>query len=210
MDLAQTYDAIADDWNNEHKGSSWWMPGVDMFLATVPQGGSVLDVGCGPGFKAKYIADRGFDVTGTDVSERMVAIAKDAAPTAQFFVADVRGHGSAVPVRQVQFDGVMMFASLLHVPKSDVDAVLAEVARYTADHGVLYIVVKQVKEGVQEEAVQHEESYGKTFSRFFSYFTEEELRQRVTQAGFEVTHMETQPEGRAVWIHLYATKTQAK
>lgn len=201
MDLAQTYDEIADDWNNEYKESTWWMPGVEKFLTMVPQGGGVLDVGCGPGFKAKYIADRGFDVTGIDISSRQIDLARETAPDVQFAVHDVR----AIADLGV-FDGVMLFASLLHIPKNEVDVVLSAVQKSLAEHGAVYIVVKQLKEGAADEEEKEETSFGKTFTRFFSYFTEDELRERVTRAGFDVEGIAIEPEGRAVWIHVYARK----
>lgn len=37
----------------------------------------VLDAGCGPGFYAEWLLDRGADVVAVDVSDRMVAIAKE-------------------------------------------------------------------------------------------------------------------------------------
>lgn len=206
MNLAQTYDTIADDWNNEHKESTWWMPGVEAFLAMVPQGGSVLDVGCGPGFKAKYIVDRGFDVTGVDISPRMIALAREAAPEARFVRGSADAGGGAVPLLPQSFDGVMLFASLLHIPKKDVDAALTGVHNRLVDGGVAYIVVKQAKEGAPDEEEKEETSFGKTFTRFFSYFAVDELRDRMTRAGFNVENITIAPEGRATWMHVYARK----
>lgn len=201
MDLAQTYDEIADDWNNEHKTSIWWIPGVDAFLAMLPKGAHVLDVGCGPGFKAKYIADRGFVVTGIDISNRMIALAQETAPDAKFAVHDVR-----TVAELGVFDGVMLFASLLHIPKKEADDVLAGVYRGLTDGGAVYVVVKQVRPDMPEEIEKVEELFGKTVTRFFSHFTEDELRDRMTRAGFSDVHVTTQPEGRAVWLHVYGKK----
>jgi SAM-dependent methyltransferase len=43
-------------------------------------GARVLDVGCGPGRHAHALAVRGFEVVGVDISERFVALAREAAP----------------------------------------------------------------------------------------------------------------------------------
>src|SRR5690242_21006124 len=37
----------------------------------------VLDVGCGPGWMSEYLARLGYTVTGVDISEDMVAIARE-------------------------------------------------------------------------------------------------------------------------------------
>jgi SAM-dependent methyltransferase len=43
-------------------------------------GARILDVGCGPGRHAHALAVRGFEVVGVDISERFVALAREAAP----------------------------------------------------------------------------------------------------------------------------------
>ena len=45
----------------------------------VPPGGSVLDLGCGPGWSSLFLARAGFDVVGVDISERMIEIARERA-----------------------------------------------------------------------------------------------------------------------------------
>jgi len=45
----------------------------------------VLDVGCGPGRHAHELARRGIEVHGVDISERFVALAREAAPAGATF-----------------------------------------------------------------------------------------------------------------------------
>lgn len=52
--------------------------------------GSVLDVGCGVGRVSALLHERGFDVTGIDVSEPLVEKARSLFPDIDFRVADVR------------------------------------------------------------------------------------------------------------------------
>ena len=50
---------------------------LDRFLALVPAGGSVLDVGCGMGEPmAAYVIGPGFTVTGVDASQAMIAMCR--------------------------------------------------------------------------------------------------------------------------------------
>lgn len=51
---------------------------------------SVLDVGCGTGRLSHVLHERGFDVTGIDVSEPLVEKAQSLFPEIDFRVADVR------------------------------------------------------------------------------------------------------------------------
>jgi SAM-dependent methyltransferase len=50
----------------------------------------ILDLCCGSGQTTRHLADRGFDVTGVDVSPALIALAKANAPHTRFEVADAR------------------------------------------------------------------------------------------------------------------------
>jgi len=49
--------------------------------------GLVVELGCGPGRTARTLTDAGFDVLGLDASPAMIALARRAAPAADFSVA---------------------------------------------------------------------------------------------------------------------------
>ncbi|MCI5126573.1 MAG: class I SAM-dependent methyltransferase [Candidatus Electrothrix sp. AR5] len=43
--------------------------------------GKVLDIGCGTGTNAIWLAQQGFEVTGLDISDKAIALAKKNAPS---------------------------------------------------------------------------------------------------------------------------------
>ena len=47
---------------------------------SLSSGARLVDVGCGPGRHAHALARRGFEVVGVDISERFIALAREAAP----------------------------------------------------------------------------------------------------------------------------------
>lgn len=53
-----------------------------------PTAKTILDIACGTGAQAKYLAER-YTVTGLDLSPEMVEIAKNKVPSGQFVVADM-------------------------------------------------------------------------------------------------------------------------
>ena len=62
---------------------------------------SILDVGCGPGRHSLELARRGFRVTGIDISDTFIDIARSRAEhegltNAKFFVVDARDHDAMV------------------------------------------------------------------------------------------------------------------
>lgn len=62
-----------------------------MEMISIPSGASVLDVGCGNGRHASYLAKKGFKVTGVDISEYSINQAlKQSGDIAEFFVHDMR------------------------------------------------------------------------------------------------------------------------
>src|SRR5690625_1665736 len=50
---------------------------IPFFNAHVKQATSVLDIGCGSGYGTYKLKELGYDVTGIDISEKMVQLAKN-------------------------------------------------------------------------------------------------------------------------------------
>ena len=108
---------------------------VEAACASSPPTGRVLDVGCGTGGTTLAIAralDPGADCTGIDISEPMIAAARNRAArdgaAARFVCADAQAHAfepasfdSIVSRLGVMFfdDPVRAFASLRHAAKDD-------------------------------------------------------------------------------------------
>lgn len=69
-------------------------------------GAAVLDVGCGRGRHARGLAQRGYNVTGIDLSERALAQARQRATEEGIDVQFIRGD-MREPVCEACFDGVM-------------------------------------------------------------------------------------------------------
>lgn len=96
---------------------------LEPFLALLPPGATILELGCGGGYDAAFMLARGFDVDATDGVPAMAA------------KAEAR---IGRPVRVMRFDeleaverydAVVAAASLLHVPREALSAVLARVHR---------------------------------------------------------------------------------
>ncbi len=107
------------------------------FLAAVPPGGRLLDAGCGAGRDAAEFLRRGYEVTAFDASPRLVAHAR-------------KRTGLDVEVRRFEdvsydgeFDGIWACASLLHVPRTDIDAALTRLVGALRVGGVLYLSFKR-------------------------------------------------------------------
>lgn len=198
IDLRDTYNRIAEAWHNDHTADDWWIEGTNTFLSMLPQGGTVLDVGCGSGSKTKYISERGCTVTGIDFSEKLLEIAREEAPMAKFALLPMEN----LEQLNEKFDGVFVQASLLHIPKNEAADVVKKMAEHLNPGGHLYIAVKEVKEGKPDEEIKTEDDYGYPYERFFSYFRKSELESYMAQAGLKVVWKEAKPTGRTTWLQI--------
>ena len=91
-DRFSDYDPFA--WTyNKHWGPFvlGMLPVLDkLVLNALPSKARILDLCCGTGQLAHALSERGFEVTGIDGSESMIAIARENAPDATFRVHDAR------------------------------------------------------------------------------------------------------------------------
>lgn len=200
--LKTTYNHIAKDWNEDHKNDTWWIPGTDMFTSFLKAGDGVLDVGCAGGLKSEYLTQKGFVVTGIDLSDTMIEIAKQRMPEGTFIVKDI-----TVPLRiDTEFDGVFAQAVLLHIPKNDVRRVLKNVAKVLKPQGYFYVAVKKLRDGAKEEQRIKENDYGYEYERFFSFYTLEELNGYFQELGMNIVWSDVSLIGTTDWIQLIAQK----
>ncbi len=171
------------------------------FLNGMKPEGQILDVGCGWGKDAKIFTDLGYKVTGIDISEKLLAIARITSPTSNFIQTEFL----RIPYPNQTFDGLWASASILHAEdKSEVPRILAEWRRVFRTNGKAYIVVKQ---GEGEEDMI-DERYQKVV-KHYCYFQEKEIMGLVQNAGFKEVSTEipkkADPYYTHPWINVYAT-----
>ena len=112
MNLKDTYNKIAEEWNRTHQTDDWWVEGTERFVSFLKPGDLVLDVGCGPGTKSKYLIGKGLRVFGIDLADKFIKIARQKVPEAEFAVLDMQ----EMEKLEKNFDGIFAQASLLHIP----------------------------------------------------------------------------------------------
>src|SRR5579862_6052285 len=106
------------------------------FLGLLPEGGSILELGCGAGSHAAEMLARGFMLRATDGSPEMAEIASRRLnhPVATMRFDELTESDA--------FDGVWASACLLHVPKEDLAGILTRIHRALKTGGVFYASYK--------------------------------------------------------------------
>lgn len=106
---------------------------LDRFLLGVPKGGRILDLGCGAGEPiARYLIDRGRQLTGVDISERMIALARTRFGRHRWICADMRD-----AVVEGPFHGVIAWDSIFHLRPEDQAAMVVKAAQWLEPDGAL-------------------------------------------------------------------------
>jgi SAM-dependent methyltransferase len=132
------------------------------FEKYLPEKAHILDAGCGSGRDSKYFLSKGYEVSAIDASREMAARAKvlTGLNVREMYFQDIRD----VEV----YDAIWTCASLLHVPKNDIDEVLQKLTKSLKSSGVWYMSFK----------------YGDTErekdNRLFNDYTEETLQDLIS------------------------------
>src|SRR5918995_3787706 len=105
---------------------------LEDLASPLPSGARVLDLGCGAGFPVtRWLADKGFAVTGVDVSARQLELARNYVPEATFIKADM----TEVTFAPDSLDAVVAFHSIIHVPRAEHPALLERIHRWLRPEG---------------------------------------------------------------------------
>ena len=131
-----------DDWNRRYAGSELiWTATPNRFLVAETEGlapGRALDLACGEGRNAVWLAERGWAVTGVDFSdvalEKARRLAEARGVEVEWVLADVVEHRPEPDA----YDLVVLL--YLQVPAVDRRAALASAANSVAGGGTLLLV----------------------------------------------------------------------
>lgn len=165
------------------------------FLGLLPPGGSILELGCGPGNHAAEMLARGFVVRATDGSIDMAEIASrrlnHPVEAMRFDELD----------EFEKFDGVWASACLLHVPKDELAGILTRIHRALKADGVFYASFKS-GDGDGRDSL----------GRYYNYVSADWIRATYAVAGswqplsFDTSEIKSFDDTPATMLHLVMRK----
>jgi SAM-dependent methyltransferase len=187
-DLAGTYDrvvrAYAARFLDELDGKPFDRALLDGLADALRGRGPVCDLGCGPGHVARYLAARGVEVFGVDLSPGMVALARELTPALRFEQGDMR----ALALADGALVGIVAFYSVIHLPRAALPQALAEMTRVLAPGAPLQLAFH----GGQGE-VHTDDFLGQGVAVDATLFTPDEMAAALRGAGLAVEEIVTRP-----------------
>jgi len=106
------------------------------FLAELPEGARILDVGCGSGRDTLAFKDKGYQVEGIDYSAELVKKAKELTGI------EVRQQSFYELNESEKYDGIWACASLLHCDRDFLPEVMGHIFKALKPNGVCYMSFK--------------------------------------------------------------------
>jgi ubiquinone/menaquinone biosynthesis C-methylase UbiE len=198
------FDRRAADYAARYMDVSLYHDTLNAFCDALKPNAKILEVACGPGNITRYLRDRRDDlqITGTDLSPNMVALAKQNNPDAEFFLLDMRDIGQLAG-----FDAVLCGFGLPYLSKDDAIAFIGQFPRVLKPDGWVYL---STMEGRYDQSKLQKSSDGK--DEIFIHLHEAEyLVTALESAGFSIIDQRRQhfPDGQnTIDLILIAKWTQ--
>jgi len=128
----------------------------------------ILDAGCGSGRDSLFFKSQGYRVTAMDASKKMCDFAT------RLLSQEVLHLSFEQMNFTKQFDAIWASASLLHVPKQEILAILNKFEQALKRDGTLYASFKMGEEEFIKEG------------RFFNAYTQESFTKLIEQSPFKI------------------------
>lgn len=123
---------------------------LEYILQYLVKGEEVLSVGCGPAIIESALSERGFSITGLDVSQEALDCAPDSVRT-------VVGRAEEMPFPESSFDAAIYVASLQFI--EDYRKALEQAARVLRPEGTLLVMLLNPKSDFFKRKISNPNSY---------------------------------------------------
>ena len=185
--IQQHYDEVAEVYDLHYdlpRGRTYHTRISHHVMGALPQGGSLLDIGCGTGLFVEKYLHKGGTAVGIDISRNMIERARRRCGCCSFTL----GTGESLPFRDNSFDAVASLLVFSYV--RDPEAMLKEAYRVMRPGGAISICTlgkKLLTSGIPvlykvSEKIRIPHVVMKDFGEH--YYDEGEMQDLFTRAGF--------------------------
>jgi ubiquinone/menaquinone biosynthesis C-methylase UbiE len=178
--VERMYDTVAKEYaetfSGEHEKKPKDQEILNRFSRAVGDKKPVWDFGCGPGQTTKYLKDLGIEISGLDLSEKLIEQARKIHPEINFRKGNIL---------ELEFDddsigGVVAFYAIVHFTEEQVERAFREVFRVLQPGGLFLFTYH-----VGEETIHLKEFLGKKIDINFMFFTADFISSCLEKSGFE-------------------------
>ncbi|MBN2297809.1 MAG: methyltransferase domain-containing protein, partial [Deltaproteobacteria bacterium] len=136
----------------------------------------VWDFGCGPGQTAGYLKNLGIEISGLDLSEKILEQARSIHPDIPF----QKGNILELEFENNSIAGVVAFYAIVHFTQEQAEKALREILRVLRPEGIFLFTYH-----IGDEAIHIEEFLGKRIDIDFMFFTTDFITGCLKKTGFE-------------------------
>ncbi len=153
---------------------------LDCLIGLIPKAAKILDFGCGTGIPFdKYLADRGFKITGVDITPKHLKQARKNVPNAKF----IEGDFSRINFVNQRFHAIIALYSIFHIPREEQQNLFQKMHRLLENDGVALITLG-TEEGDSIKKHWHGAPMAWSSHKLSSY------RTMITRTNFEIIKSE--------------------
>lgn len=190
--VERQYDKIAKEWakafSDEHEKKPKDQEMLHRFSQKMGDRRPVWDLGCGPGNTAQYLKNLGMEISGLDLSDKMLEQAGIMHPTIHFR----KGNILDLPFEKDSIAGIVAFYAIVHFTEEQVDRAFREIFR-VLQRGGIFLFTYHIGEGT----IHLDEFLGRKIDMDFMFFTTDFISNCLKKTGFtkiEVIEREPCPE----------------
>jgi len=174
------YDTVAKEYaetfSGEHEKKPKDQEILHRFSQEIGDRRPVWDFGCGPGQTTKYLKNLGIEISGLDLSEKILEQARTIHPKIHF----QKGNILELEFKNDSIAGVVAFYAIVHFTEEQVGIACREVFRVLQPDGIFLSTYH-----IGEETIHVEKFLGKKIDIDFMFFTTDFIYSCLEKNGFE-------------------------
>ena len=184
---ASVFDKLADRYREKFTDLTLYDDSYRQFCELLRPGRArVLDAACGPGNVSRFLVMQKpeLDLMGIDLAPRMVELAREAVPSAQFAVHDCRNLADL----KAPFDGIICAFGLPYLSRQEAVDFISATGKALEPEGVLYLSTML---GRSEDSGFERCSSGDQV--YINYYSEDEVIRSLLGCGFTIVQQKRMP-----------------
>jgi ubiquinone/menaquinone biosynthesis C-methylase UbiE len=178
--IENLYDTVAKEYaetfSGEHEKKPKDQEVLYRFSQEIGDRKRVWDFGCGPGQTTQYLKNLGIEISGLDLSEKILEQARTIHPEIHFR----KGNILELEFEDDSIAGVVAFYAIVHLTEEQVGTAFREIFRVLQPGGILLFTYH-----VGEETIHLNEFLGKKIDIDFMFFTTDFIFSCLKDSGFE-------------------------